>query len=639
MTDRVGQHLGNYRLTRLLGEGSFAVVYLGEHTLLGTTIAIKVLHTQIAQGEVAKFQQEARLLASLKHPHIVRVLDFGIQEQIPYLVMDYAPNGTLRTRHRRGTTLPVMTVVDYVKQVAQVLQYAHDRKIIHRNIKPENMLLDEHGNILLSDFGVALIAQSSHYQNTKKMAGTIGYCAPEQIQGQPCAASDQYALGIVVYEWLCGNRPFHGSFSELANQHLTAPPPSLREKLARLSPDIEHVVFTALAKQPEDRYPAIQAFAQALELASQDLLPTELLHPIAPSSPHPSPVPLAKTSSTTPDPLPVLASPLNQPVSTTTDTTPTHLSACVCAPTCDLNPVDLTLPEKLTNMSRISRRIVLIGAAGILTMAGVGTGIFIMTHQPKPIPQGQLFFTYRGHPSNVESAAWSPPDGKRIASGSWDYTVQVWNVNNGGHLFTYKPPQYVRSVAWSPDGKWIAFGSGDKTVQVWNTNDGSLTLTYRGHSDAVWSITWSPDGKRIASGSSDKTVQVWNASNGSHLFTYNGHSNYVNTVAWSPDGQRIASGSDDMTVQVWNASDGSHLFTYNGHSDYVWSVAWSPDGQHIASGSRDNTAQIWNASNGGHVFTYYGHSSYVGAVTWSPDGQRIASGSSDKTVQVWNLSH
>src|SRR5437667_436411 len=178
MTDRLGQQLGNYRLTRLLGQGSFAEVYLGQHIILGTMVAIKILHTRVSEKDIAQFEQEARLLASLRHPHIIRVLDFGLDEQTPYLVMDHAPNGTLRTRHPKGTTLSVSTVVGYVKQIAQGLQYAHDRKVIHRDIKPENMLISENNEILLSDFGIALIAQSSQYQSTKDMAGTIAYMAP-----------------------------------------------------------------------------------------------------------------------------------------------------------------------------------------------------------------------------------------------------------------------------------------------------------------------------------------------------------------------------------------------------------------------------------------------------------------------------
>ena len=242
MTDRLGQQLGNYRLTRPLGRGGFAEVYLGEHTLLSTTVAIKVLHAQVAQENVAQFQQEARLLASLKHPHIVRVLDFGIDGQTPYLVMDYAPNGTLRTRHAKGVPLPVATIIEYVKQIVGALQYAHDRKIVHRDIKPENMLIGEKNEILLSDFGIALITQSSHSHSTKDMAGTIAYMAPEQIKSHPRPASDQYSLAVATYEWLCGTRPFDGSYTEIAVKHTITPPPSLRERLPTLLPDIEYVV-------------------------------------------------------------------------------------------------------------------------------------------------------------------------------------------------------------------------------------------------------------------------------------------------------------------------------------------------------------------------------------------------------------
>ncbi len=137
MADRVGQQLGNYRLIRLLGKGGFAEVYLGEHVRLSTQTAIKILHTRLAEGdEVELFQQEARTVAHLEHPHIVRVLDFDIQEGTPFLIMGYAPNGNLRQRHSRGTILPLLTIVNYIKQVAAALQYAHEYKVIHRDIKP-----------------------------------------------------------------------------------------------------------------------------------------------------------------------------------------------------------------------------------------------------------------------------------------------------------------------------------------------------------------------------------------------------------------------------------------------------------------------------------------------------------------------
>src|SRR6266852_1911003 len=313
MAERIGQRLGNYRLVRLLGTGGFAEVYLGEHIYLKSQAAIKVLYTHLAHEEVAGFLSEAQTLVRLIHPHIVRLLDFGVQGNTPFLVMDYAPNGTLRQCYPKGERLPLATIVGYVKQVADALQYAHDEKLIHRDIKPENMLLGRRNEVVLSDFGIAVVAQSSRYDRTQDAGGTIAYMAPEQIQAHPRPASDQYALGVVVYEWLSGERPFRGSFTEIAAKHTMMPPPSLRGKIPTISPELEQVVMAALAKDPRQRFASVQGFAAALEQASlgaQMIVPastpmSQLLQASAKTSlvigvPHPAAADLSMTSSVQP---------------------------------------------------------------------------------------------------------------------------------------------------------------------------------------------------------------------------------------------------------------------------------------------------------------------------------------------------
>ncbi len=173
---------------------------------------------------------------------------------MPASIMEYASNGTLRQRHPKGIPLSPLSIVPYIQQAASALQYAHDRKLVHRDIKPENMLLGPNNQILLSDFGLVLIAQSTGTRSTKEMGGTVPYMAPEQLQGRPRPASDQYALGIVVYEWLSGDRPFHGTFTEIASQHMLVPPPPLRRSIPEISPEIEKVVLMALAKDPQQRF-------------------------------------------------------------------------------------------------------------------------------------------------------------------------------------------------------------------------------------------------------------------------------------------------------------------------------------------------------------------------------------------------
>src|SRR2546423_4405356 len=190
----------------------------------------------------------------------------------PFLVEDYAPNGSLRTRHARGVPLPLPTVVEYVSQIADALQYAHEQKVIHRDVKPENMLLGRGNEGLRSDFGIAVVAMSSSYNSTQGMqdlAGTVPYMAPEQIQAQAGPGSDQYSLAVVTYELLSGERPFHGAFTEVAVKHTLVPPPSLCEKLPLLSQEVEAVVMKSLAKDPKQRFANVQEFAIALEEASQ----------------------------------------------------------------------------------------------------------------------------------------------------------------------------------------------------------------------------------------------------------------------------------------------------------------------------------------------------------------------------------
>jgi eukaryotic-like serine/threonine-protein kinase len=158
MSERVGQQLGNYRLIRFLKRGRFAEVYLGEHVYLGTQAAIKVLHSRLTHEDIEQFRTKARTIARLEHPNIVRMLDFGVQDNIPFLVMSYAPGGSLRDRHPKGTRVSLNSIVAYVQQVAAALQYAHDAQLIHRDIKPENLLVGHSNEALFSDFGLVVLA-------------------------------------------------------------------------------------------------------------------------------------------------------------------------------------------------------------------------------------------------------------------------------------------------------------------------------------------------------------------------------------------------------------------------------------------------------------------------------------------------
>lgn len=277
MTDeRIGQQFGNYQLVRLLGQGGFADVYLGEHLQLKSLAAIKVLYARLNNELRESFLNEARILARLNHPHIIHTLEFGLEtDGVPYLAMDYASQGTVRQRHPNGDKVPLEKVVGYVQQVADALQYAHDQKLIHRDLKPDNILIGEHNGLLLSDFGVAIVSQTTSRSLTaeKSIVGTMSYMAPEQLQGKAQRASDQYSLGIIVYEWLCGTRPFHGTVIEVFTQHVSVRPAPLRDHVPGLSPTVEQVVLKALEKDPAQRFASVRDFAAAFAQASRGETP------------------------------------------------------------------------------------------------------------------------------------------------------------------------------------------------------------------------------------------------------------------------------------------------------------------------------------------------------------------------------
>lgn len=257
MDDQVGEQFGDYRLIRRLGGGSFGDVYLAEHIKDKTQVAVKVLNTD--EEDIAAYINEIRALFRLRHENIVPLLDFGIKQKIPFFVMAYASNGTLR--QFRGKKIPLNNVVNLVRQIAEALQYAHDKRIIHRDVKPENVLLGPQFQVWLSDFGIAGVAHSlNSLDKNQKKVGTLAYMAPEQAEGEPVRASDQYSLGIMAYEWICGNRPL---------DHRTDDPPPLREFVPDLPAAVEEVILTALAKNPKQRFGSVRAFATALEQAAR----------------------------------------------------------------------------------------------------------------------------------------------------------------------------------------------------------------------------------------------------------------------------------------------------------------------------------------------------------------------------------
>ena len=676
MQDLTNTVFREYRLIRCLGRGTSSSVYLGEHVDLKIQVAIKILHTHLSAKEGERFRNEAQLITRLDHPNIVAAHAYDIEDGVPFIVMNYAPHGSLRQRYAKGARLSSEEIIHYVTQVASALQYTHDRgRLIHRDVKPENMLLGPNDEVWLSDFGVSLVMPSPEAEPAQEIAGTIRYMAPEQIRGKPCFASDQYALGVVVYEWLSGAAPFTGSSAEIPFRHLHIAPPSLRDKVPTISPTVEEVVFRALAKAPQARFPSVRAFADALNEAFEqisrpdlDLSSLPLISASASSS-------WQSSLSSQDDPVLQLPAPSVE-IQPMAETMPSSqlISSNRSQPSFILTPPLSTPASQPPPMRarRIGRRSVIVGLTGLALAVGGGVVAFARIRAsfassstvhtalagsprsrpaqstpavkkqstPAPIP-GTTLYAYRGHTQAVKSVAWVA--NQRVASGGLDSTVRVWDAMTGSSLLVYNGHKTeVKSLAVSPDHEYIASGDGNGKIHIWDvtTGDDRFTPLVNDQGSAVRSVTWSPDGHAIAIGGEDSIVSLWEVQTGTRIFAYSGHSGPIRSVAWSPNGQFLASGGVDKTVQVWSATSRKQqaLLTYQGHSDIVWGVAWSPDGTRLASASQDGTIPVWNATTGVLIVRHTVPSGKAESVAWSPNGQSLAGGSDDGTVQVWSMT-
>lgn len=646
-----GQQIGRYRVLDTLDQGRFSGAHLCQDPYQNR-VTVEVLRPPLAAELKEDFLAQTRQIIMLEHPQILRLRDAGVENHYPFLVTDYLPHIMLREVYPRGKTHSLNRIMPYLKQIALALQYAHRRKIVHGDIRLENILLNRNNQILLWGFTIEAITQNRErlqYRKSSDMRNVIAYAAPERIQGKALPASDQYSLAIIVYELLCGTLPFTGSYIEIANQQVHTPPPSMREKVPGLSKNLEETVMRALAKDAEQRFTNIQLFIDALEQEQQvkprvatarKMPPAQPTGVIAPPEikPQPtisstipasgSPPPASGFPERPPTPRPVIQQPLQQPPSPRpVAPPPAPVMMAVQNPvprTPAPSPVIATpapvesAPAPRRGSSTMTRRVFAAGLVGLAALGGAGGWYMLSKRLARPAP-----------PTTTSDE--NPP-------------ATPTSVNHQTALIFTGHLAGVNAVVWSPDGKLIASASDDKFVQVFDANNGTRKVIYANHTKEVATAAWSHSGKLIASGGQDGTVQIWNATTGKLIFTYKGHTDRVNAVSWSKNDQLIASGSEDKTVQVWQVSDGTQIFDFIGHTEGVLCVGWQPDNSSVASGSWDGTLRDWaTIQHGNHfqagdqIFNYGGHGKdEVYALAWSPDGKFVASAGADQTVQISN---
>lgn len=690
-----GQQVEQYQVIEVLAPTRFGHTYLGRHMQQPLQVLIEGLLPPLLGESTEALLKSAQALKHLKHPHILGVRDMGVHENYPFVITDYVPYRVFSQVYPSKHPQPLVTVLPHLKKIASALDYAHSRSVVHGDIRPENILLNANTMPSLRGFLLEAIVQNRGRLNYRGVEAAereaMIYAAPEQIQGNLVAASDQYALGVLIYTLLCGETPFTGSSVEIAFQKMYAPAPSLRQKKPDLvSPGVERVVMKALEQEQQKRFSSVEAFISALEQEKSQspkiLAATAPVRQIDGSAPPPVVPPLNPSAAPGGFFIPMPAFPAPQPglSAAITPRAPIPPIFQNVAPMRGTPPSDLpewvpqTTPEPLPPTSKpparrpgvsVTRRVFAVGLVGIATLGGVG-GWYLLSQRfahaalsavsshagpsaTQTIINHQKGLIFTGHLASVNALAWSP-NGKFIASASDDTFVQVFEPGTGTRKILYKGhTEEVAAVAWSRNGQFIASAGQDRTVQVWNATSGATPVfTYKGHTDRVNSVSWSNNGDLLASGSDDKSIQVWRVGSGDRAFTFLGHTAGVLCVGWQPDDSSVASSSWDGTLRDWatiqhgnHFNAGDQIFNYAGHgNNEVYALAWSPDGRFIVSAGADQTVQISNGDDGTPrppFFTDHrrkDHVNRVRAVSWSPDGTSIASGDEDGNVYVWRTA-
>jgi WD40 repeat protein len=566
-----------YRSLDPIGGGSFGRTFKArdEYKPSKPNCVIKQFHGK-GFDDAAKakelFHREAELQEKLgKHPQIPELLALCPQDNYLYLVQEFIDGRNLNQKLKEEGTFSEDKIWQLLEDLLPVLQFVHANQVIHRDVKPENIIrhsTDE--RLFLVDFGIAKLATEAILAKTGTVIGTEGYTAPEQHEGKPCFASDLYSLGATCYHLLTYADPSRLLYSWVDWQK------ELRDKLD--NKDISHKLIEVLTKllQPDisQRY---QSADEVLQELNSESPPTAELPLVFPTF-----LPKSGTQSW----------------------------KCV---------------RTLTGHSNVIQSVA-ISPDGKTVASGSSDKTIKIWH----LDTGRLLHTLTGHSKCVHSLAITP-DGQMLAS-CGDQTVKIWNLNTGQLLRTLKHLKSVSSVAISPDGQTLVSG-GNKTIKIWNLHTEEWPRTISEDLGYVCSTVISPDGQTLASGSTDQTIKIWNLNTGQLLHTLSGHRDNVSCLAINPDGQTLVSGSFDKTIQLWDLNTGERIRILFHQSRRVNSVVISPDGQTLAI-SGYGVINILDLLTGEQVFTLCDLSGWVNSIAISLDGQTLAAGGSDAIIKI-----
>lgn len=673
------RYFGDYELLEEIARGGMGVVFKARQVSLNRIVALKmILKGELAtETDVQRFRHEAEAAANLDHANIVPIYEVGEHEGQQYFSMKFIEGGSL-ARNIRDLIGDPRLAIPFLTTVARAVHHAHQRGILHRDLKPGNILLDFQGQPHVTDFGLAKrVEGGSDLTRSGAIVGTPSYMPPEQAVGKKglSTAADVYALGAILYEMLTGRPPFRGETPmETLMQVVEREPEWPRVLDPRVDRDLETICLKCLEKERDKRYGSAEALAEDLErwlrgepIRARPISRWERIGKWARRHPARAGLVVVTFMSVVGFLLgnwwyiarleEANRRALENERRAEWRLYAAHISraqrewetnhGALARHYLDSCRSDFRGWEHdyLYTLFNRGRRIlqtpmmvdcVAVSPDGTRFVSGLGGPIRPQDHRVWALvwdtASGQTILELDGHRDRVRSVALSR-DGKKIVTGSDDQTVKIWDADSGRNLLTVPDQQdAVLGVDFSPDAARIVVVARDQPAKVWDAANGKEIHSFRGNQ--VVCVSYSPDGKKIATGAHSGAVQLWDAHEGKPIWL-GMHKERVTTVAFTSEGARVVSGSWDKTITVWDAHTGKELRTLRGHDGPVESTAISRDGKNVVSCSdNDGTIRLWDAEGGKESKIFKDHAR---SVVFTPDG-KIISRSWDRTVKLWNVA-
>jgi WD40 repeat protein len=672
--------LDTYEVKGELGQGGFGKVYRVHHKSWNIDLAVK-RSLKIEPGSRQSFIEEAEKWVDLGlHPNIVSCYYVRTIDDFPHTFAELAEGGSLEKWIRTGKLYEgqrldsLKRILDIAIQFAWGLGYAHERGLVHQDVKPDNVLMGAGEVAKVTDFGLARARSRGGAAGASGMVsdasvsavgGTVAYMSPEQSAGQRLTLkTDLWSWGVSVLEMLTGEVTWYSGAaaldvledyaspgSELAADAKIVSPPGQLVDLLRQCFSYEPVQRPADMLEVAGRLQEIyrrevgQAYPRQLPKAAElraDSLNNRALSLLELEKPKEAQT--AWNAALKADPMHVDAS-LNLvlwrwrtgEVSDDIEWVRQLETVAVKFPGC-WQPYFMLGCAHMERGDGAAAREALQKIQGADSQKSEVISALELA-KSEAANLRKLVRTFEGHRETVTSVSLSS-DGRYALSGSDDQTLKLWEVASGICLRSFEGhASGVTGVCLSQDGHYALSGSDDNTLKLWDTTSGRCLRTMSGHTGQVLSVSLSQDGRIALSGSTDETIRVWDVTNGRCLRILEGQSGQVLSVSLSGDGRIGLSGSSEETLKIWDLSSGFCQHTLSGHESLVCGTSLSADGRIALSGSSDETIKLWDVTNGRCRRTWEGHTDVVLSVFLSADGCYAISGSDDKTIKLWEVKN